>query len=88
VVPPQIQPRARADLDHGERPPVPDGREGRQQRRAARRLVGLGAAGGEGRLQPVEAIGAEAMERLAEPGPRPVAAGARVVRRELVARVA
>ena len=88
MVPPQVQPRARADLDQRERPPVGDRREGGQQAAAARDLVRLRAPGGERGREPLGAVGAERGERLAEAGPGPGAAGRGVVRRQRVAGIA
>jgi hypothetical protein len=88
MVPAQVQPGARADLDQGERPPVRDRREGGRQRGAARRLIGLRAPRGERGLEPAGAVGAEPGERRGEPGARSRAADRRVVGGERVAGVA
>jgi hypothetical protein len=88
VIPQQVQPRARADLDQRERPPAGDRREGRQQAPAARDLVRLCPARGERGGEPLGAVGAERAERRAEAGTGAGTAGRRVVRRQRVIGIA
>ena len=88
VVPAQIQPRARPDLDQRERAPVGDRRERRQQAPAARHLVRLRAPERERGGERGGAVGAEGGEGLREARPWPVPAQRGVVGRQRVGRIA